>query len=192
MSIKDLIISLLGGYTKNPYLEETIKNLEIDNEELRNQLDRCDELLLTVVSSFHKFNYSDKNIFSENIRIITSNIRLLTSYVKGGKNRLYKLENEEFEKLINLTDRVLHQAICDFKINENDFGEFNLYFQQIQEKYQWNFIIQDLGRKFNTARKLDMPCIIGLGINPTLIGVDRIGEIASFKFNEEQKGEIEK
>ncbi|MDN5052893.1 hypothetical protein PJV92_10260 [Aliarcobacter butzleri] len=168
MSIKDWIITKLGGYTKNPYFEETIKNLESDNEKLKNQLERCDELLLTVVSSFHNFNHSDKNSFSKNIRIITSNIRLLTSYVKSEKNRLYKLENEEFERLINLTDKVLHQAICDFEINENDFREFDLYFQQIQQKYCWTFIIQDLGRKFNAE----------------LIGVDRKGKVTSFNLKD--------
>lgn len=129
---------------------------------MKNQLERCDELLLIVVSSFHNFNYSDKNIFSENIRILTSNIRLLTSYVKDERNRLYKLENEEFEKLINLTDRVLHQAICDFKINKMILENLIFIFSTNTRKISMEFIIQDLERKFNTARKLDMPCIIGL------------------------------
>lgn len=168
MSIRNWIITKLGGYTENLYHEETIKNLESNNEKLKNQLERCDELLLTVVGSFHNFNHSDKNSFSKNIRIITSNIRLLTSYVKSEENRLYKLENEDFKRLINLTDKVLHQAICDFEINENDFREFDLYFQKIQKKYCWIFIIQDLGRKFNAE----------------LIGVDRKEKVTSFNLEE--------
>ncbi|MFW3425916.1 hypothetical protein ACN9KI_03455 [Aliarcobacter butzleri] len=191
MGFLNWITKKTGRYVEKIYFEKVVMNLESDNRKLRNQLERCDQLLLTIIDSFHNFNYCDKNDFSEKIRIIAVNIRLLTRYTNTVSN-FHKLNKIEFKRLEYLIGRVLHKALSEFEINEDEFHEFELFFKGIGEAYGWNFIITyewnlKLGREFGIARRLDMPCIIGLGVNPILIGVDRIGELASFKLEKKEE-----
>lgn len=140
---KDWLIDLLGGYTKYEYLN--LKNqLSLENEEkaeLIARYKRVDELLLSIVNSFHNFNFCNFDFFPEHIRIIIRNIRLFTSYLKMGDNKLQKLNDYEFKELINLLDTVLHKAILQFRISNKEVKEFNSFFYQIKEKYGFDFFV---------------------------------------------------
>lgn len=145
--LKNWLIDLLGGYTREEiFIQRALfEESEKEKRKLIAENKRVDELLLTIVSSFHNFNFCNLDLFSENIRIIIRNIRLFTSYVKIEDNRLQKLNDDEFKELINLLDNVLHKAILEFRISNREVKEFNSFFYQIKEKYGFDFfIIKDL------------------------------------------------
>lgn len=145
--LQNWLIDLLGGYTREEIFiqRDLFEEAEKEKRKLIAENKRVDELLLTIVSSFHNFNFCNLDLFSENIRIIIRNIRLFTSYVKIEDNRLQKLNDDEFKELINLLDNVLHKAILEFRISNREVKEFNSFFYQIKEKYGFDFfIIKDL------------------------------------------------
>lgn len=147
--IENWLIHLLGGYTKYEYLN--IKNqLSLENEEkaeLIARYKRVDELLVSIVSSFHNFNYFNNeadNSFNSTMRNIIINLRLFTIYVSDERNILQRLNDDELKQLINLIDVELHRAINSFKISEEEAKKFNCFFYQIKEKYKIeHFILKD-------------------------------------------------
>lgn len=145
--LQNWLIDLLGGYTREEiFIQRALfEEAEKEKRKLIIENKRVDELLVSIVSSFHNFNFCNLDLFSENIRIIIRNIRLFTSYASIKDNRLQKLNDDEFKELINLLDNVLHKAILEFKISNREVKEFNSFFYQIKEKYGFDFfIIKDL------------------------------------------------
>jgi hypothetical protein len=147
--LKNWLIDLLGGYTKYEYLN--LKNqLSLENEEktgLIARYKRADELLVSIVSSFHNFNYFNNNAdnsFNSTMRVIIINLRLFTIYVSDERNILQQLSDDELKQLINLIDVELHKAINSFKISKEEAEKFNCFFYQIKEKYKIeHFILKD-------------------------------------------------
>lgn len=145
--LQNWLIDLLGGYTREEiFIQRALfEEAEKEKRKLIIENKRVDELLVSIVSSFHNFNFCNLDLFSENIRIIIRNIRLFTSYASIKDNRLQKLNDDEFKELINLLDNVLHKAILEFRISNREVKEFNSFFYQIKEKYGFDFfIIKDL------------------------------------------------
>lgn len=146
---KNWLIDLLGGYTQEEIFIQRALFEETKKEkiELIARYKRADELLVSIVSSFHNFNYFNNNAdnsFNSSMRTIITNLRLFTIYVSDERNILQRLSDDELKQLINLIDVELHKAINSFKISEEEFEKFNCFFIKLKEKYKIeHFVLKD-------------------------------------------------